>query len=77
MRTQVTRWGNSLAVRLPRAYAAQLGVSEGSAIEIVARGDALVLHKPRYVLDELLAGVTPGNLHGETRTGGAVGREEW
>ena len=77
MRTRVSRWGNSLAVRLSRAHAQELGVTKGSTIEINVEGDALVVHKSRYDLHALLSGVTPDNLHGETETGPAMGREEW
>lgn len=77
MRIRATKWGNSLAVRIPRAYAEQIGVSEGAAIEITASGDTLVLRRPRYTLEALVAGVTPRNLHGETDWGSAVGREAW
>ena len=77
MKTRLSKWGHSLAVRIPRAFAEQLGVSEGSAIEIIASGDAIVLKKPRYTLGGLLAEVTPENLHGETETGRPAGREEW
>lgn len=77
MKTQLARWGHSLAVRIPRAFAEQLGVSEGSAIEILASSDAITLKKPKYTLEGLLAEVTPQNLHGEIDLGRPVGREEW
>ena len=77
MRTRVSQWGNSLAVRLSRAHAQELGVTKGSAIEISVEGDTLVVRKSRYDLRALLARVTPDNLHGETDTGRAMGREEW
>ena len=77
MRTQLSKWGHSLAVRIPRAFVDQLGLSEGSSIEIIASGDAITLRKPQYTLEALLADVTPENLHGEYDMGRAVGREEW
>ncbi len=77
MRTHLSKWGHSLAVRIPRALAEQIGVKEGSPIEIIAGSDSIVLSKPGYTLDGLLAEVRPGNLHGETDTGRPVGREEW
>jgi antitoxin MazE len=73
----MAKWGNSLAVRIPRAFADQLGVAEGSAVEIAAAGNAITLRKPAYALETLLAGITPENLHGETVTGRPVGREAW
>ena len=77
MRIQVSKWGHSLAVRLPSAFAKQLGVVEGSAVEISATEDAIILSKPGYTLGGLLEQVTPGNLHGEVDTGPPAGNEEW
>ncbi len=77
MRIQVSKWGHSLAVRIPSAFAKQLGVVEGSAVEISASEDAIVLTRPGYTLEGLLEQVTPGNLHGEIDTGPPAGREEW
>ena len=77
MRTHVSKWGHSLAVRIPRAFAEQLGVEEGSAIEIVAEADAITLRKPEYRLEALVGAMTADNLHGETDTGSPVGKEEW
>ena len=44
-KSYVSRWGSSLAVRIPKPVAEQWGVQEGSAVEIVPRGDQIVLHK--------------------------------
>lgn len=77
MRTRLARWGHSLAVRIPRALAEHLGVSEGSPIELLPSGDSILLKKPRYTLEGLLAEITPQNLHGELDAGRPVGREEW
>ncbi|MDP6591315.1 MAG: AbrB/MazE/SpoVT family DNA-binding domain-containing protein [Alphaproteobacteria bacterium] len=77
MRTRVSKWGHSLAVRIPRAFAEQLGVTDGSAIEISADSERVILEKPKYDLQDLLDGVTPENLHGETDFGAAAGGEEW
>ncbi len=64
MRTEIARWGNSLALRLPRPLADQAGIAEGTAVEIDIENDQLVIRPalPRYSLDELLAGITPDNL---------------
>ena len=77
MRTNVAKWGHSLAVRIPSALARQIGLSEGSVIDLSAKGDSLVLQKPAFTLETLLKDITPENLHGETGTGPAVGKEEW
>ena len=72
----VSKWGSSLAVRIPQPIAEQWGVQEGSAIEIVPRGDQIVLHKKTYDLASMLARVKPDNLHPEQDTGPAQGGEE-
>jgi antitoxin MazE len=79
MQTQIGRWGNSLAVRLPGAYAKDLGLKEGMELEISLANGGLFLRPPpkEYSLEELVAGITPENLHEETDWGGAVGREAW
>ena len=73
----IRKWGSSLAVRIPKAIAEQWGVSEGAAIEMDARGEQVVMRKRNYDLDDLLAQVTPDNLHPEQDTGDAQGKEEW
>jgi antitoxin MazE len=79
MQTQIGRWGNSLAVRLPGAYARDLGLAEGMQVEVVmVRGGLLVRpRKPEYTLEELVAQITPENVHEETDWGPAAGREAW
>lgn len=64
MRTEVARWGNSLALRLPRPIAIQAGIVEGTAVEIDVEDDQLIVRPalPRYSLDELIAGITPKNI---------------
>ena len=80
MRTRVHRWGNRLALRIPKSFAQEAGLSEQSAVELlVVDGNLLVTRDVRspYTLNELLAQVTKDNLHGEVDTGGAVGGEVW
>jgi antitoxin MazE len=79
MRTQIGKWGNSLAVRLPAAHAKDLGLTEGMDLDVsVVDGGLLLRPRPKeYSLDELVARITPENLHGETDWGPAVGREAW
>ena len=77
MRRQITKWGNSLAVRIPRAFAAQIGVEEGSSVEVTATGDRLVVRRAGTTLAELVGGITPENRHGATDFGPRRGREVW
>ena len=80
MLAKAQKWGNSLAVRLPKAIAEECGIEADTSIEIV-REDNLIIIKPvrkaGLSLDNLLAGVTPENLHAEVATGQPVGREVW
>lgn len=80
MHTHVRRWGNSLALRIPKILAKEAGIVEGSLVEIELDGDTLsvtAVPAKRYTLAGLLAEVTPDNVHGEVKTGHAVGREDW
>jgi antitoxin MazE len=78
--SQVAKWGNSLAVRLPKVIARQAGVAEGDRVSVnVARDGSIVLRSVRlkYSLQELVAGITPKNRHREEDWGGPAGREAW
>jgi antitoxin MazE len=55
MRASLARWGNSLAVRVPKEVAASLGLREGAALDLSVEDGALVLRRRRYDLDELVA----------------------
>lgn len=78
MLARIQKWGNSLAVRIPRAFAADTGVHDGSRVEISLEDDRIVVNPapaPRYTLHGLLRRVTKSNVHGEVSTGRPVGRE--
>jgi antitoxin MazE len=80
MHTKIQKWGNSLGLRIPRSFAAEAQVEEGSTVDLsVKNGGLLVrpLRRRKYALSELLKNVTRRNLHGEVSTGGPAGREIW
>jgi antitoxin MazE len=80
MLTKVQKWGNSLALRIPRTFAADARVQPGSVVDIsLERGGLMVRPaRPRkYALADLLRGVSKHNLHGEELTGEPAGRETW
>jgi antitoxin MazE len=79
MTTQVAKWGNSLALRLPRSVAAAADVRDGDAVDVTVEGGAIVIRAaaPRYSLDELVGRITARNRHSATDWGGAVGNEAW
>jgi len=61
MHVQVTKWGNSLGVRLPRALAQQIGIDEGQKVNVRASGDKIIIEPVtrRYRLQDILTNVTP------------------
>ena len=78
--TKVQRWGNSLAVRIPKSFAEEVGLMDGSPVEmrLVDGGLLVELASTRPLsLEELLDGVTESNLHAEVDTGPAQGSEAW
>jgi antitoxin MazE len=77
MKWTVSKWGNSLALRIPQAVAEQLGIREGSELDVTASEREIVARKPRYTLEELLDGITDENRHEEMDWGPPAGREEW
>ena len=80
MVTKIQKWGNSLGLRIPKSFAEETGIKEGSPVDISLDGDSLVIRtirSPKYKLTQLLAKVKKGNLHGEISSGFPVGRETW
>jgi antitoxin MazE len=79
VRARIARWGNSLAVRIPKECAEELRLAEGVAVEVRINQHRLVLEPvPReYSLEELVAGITPENRHPETDWGEPAGKESW
>ncbi len=76
MRIRLTKWGNSLGIRLPKVFAVQMGFHTGEEVDVELRKNAIVV-SPVETLDALLKLATPETLHGETDTGKAVGNELW
>ena len=80
MKTRVQKWGNSLALRIPKSFATEIGLQRETAIEISLADGKLVITpvaKPKPSLKQLLAKVTKENLHHEVDTGSAAGNEIW
>jgi len=77
MRTRVQKWGNSLAVRIPKPVAEQIGLEDRAAVEMSVRNGNLILApaRPEYSLKDLVQGITPRNKHKGTDLGRPVGRE--
>ena len=79
MKTRVQKWGNSLAVRIPKSFADEMGVGNNAPVEMMLEEGALVI-KPdrsrRWDLDPLRADVTDENIHAEWATEGAEAEEQ-
>ncbi len=80
MQTKIQKWGNSLAVRIPRAFVKEAHVAYGTTVDLSVDDGKIVIDphsEPEYRLEELLGGITKQNLHAEVATGDTVGREMW
>ena len=79
MRTKIDRWGNSLAVRLPKALAERADLREGDHVEMEADRRSITIRRvrPRYTLDELLVGLTPEKVDRELLDVESVGKERF
>ncbi len=80
MRTKVVKWGNSLGLRIPKSFAEEVHVAEGSEVDLCLEDGLLVIRVvplPTIKLEDLLAGITDENIHGEIDSGDPVGGENW
>jgi len=80
MKVQIQKWGNSLALRIPKSFAIESNIDQGSTVEISLESGRIIVFpvaEQEFSLDELLAQVTPENLHNEVDTGSPVGGEAW
>jgi antitoxin MazE len=80
MKTRVVTWGNSLAVRIPKTYAGELGLVSEAEVDLSIDQGTLVLAPAvpyRVTLRSLLDKVTEQNTHREVDTGSPEGDEAW
>ncbi len=80
IRKKIVKWGNSLGLRIPKSFAKEVGISEGSIVDLSLDEGRLVIcvaSQPEYSLEDLLDGVIAENLHTEIDSGGPVGAEQW
>ena len=80
MISRIQKWGNSLAVRIPKVFADEINLVENASIRMMLKDGALVItpgDEPKWNLEELLAGVTEENIHADWETGGPTGKETW
>ena len=78
MNVAVKKWGNSLAIRIPKDIAQSLSIENDSIVEInIQKGTLVIVPKKQTDLEYLVSRITEENLHREVDTGESVGNEEW
>ena len=77
MRTNIQKWGNSLALRIPKSFADEINLKQGSVVEISPIDGKLIILpiKNEYTLESLLSGINENNIHNEVDNGSSVGKE--
>lgn len=80
METRIQKWGNSLALRIPKLLAESAGLHENSPVQMTVRDHQIVVELlvvEGLTLEDLLLQVTDENRHDEVSTGRSVGLEAW
>lgn len=77
MQSFVTKWGNSLGIRIPALLAEKAHLQNGTPIEIEFKDEVIMIRRQRYNLEEMLSLVTPENEHEEISTDEPKGNEIW
>jgi len=78
MTVAIKKWGNSLALRIPKDIAQTLHIENNSTLELSIKDGALVIEpQNKTLLESLVSRIDADNLHHIVDTGKAVGNEEW
>ncbi|MBA3036644.1 MAG: AbrB/MazE/SpoVT family DNA-binding domain-containing protein [Desulfobacterium sp.] len=80
MQTKIQKWGNSLALRIPKSFAIDANLRQNETVDLTLDKDKIIITiigEKEYSLDELLEGVSENNLHSEFDPGAPVGKETW
>ena len=80
MQTKIKKWGNSLALRIPKLLALDVNLKQNELVNLsIDKGSIIItpIGEKEYLLEKLLKGVSKSNLHGEFDTGAPVGKEIW
>jgi len=80
MQTKIKKWGNSLALRIPKLLALDVNLKQNELVNLSIDKNSIIITpigEKEYSLEKLLKGVTKSNLHGEFDTGEPVGKEVW
>ncbi|MEO8382178.1 MAG: AbrB/MazE/SpoVT family DNA-binding domain-containing protein [Acidobacteriota bacterium] len=79
MKTTIQKWGNSLAVRIPRPFAEEIHLGENSTVDVSIKSGKLIIvpAELQVTLESLVDQITDENRHDEVGTGSRVGNEVW
>ena len=80
MQTKIQKWGNSLALRIPKSFALNVNLKQNELVDIsIDKGKIIIspIAQKEYSLEELLKGISEDNLHSEFDTGAPAGKEIW
>ncbi len=78
MQTIIQKWGNSLAIRIPKSFASQTKINKGTKVDLLIKNNQLVISpiiKEKYSLDAFLSEITDSNIHNEVDFGEPIGKE--
>jgi antitoxin MazE len=77
--TQISKWGNSLGLRLPKSVAREARIDAGDSVDVSVDNGIIVIRpsRPRYTLEELVGRINARNRHDEIDWGGTAGHEVW
>jgi antitoxin MazE len=78
MESTIQKWGNSLGIRIPKLFAKQLDLDDGSHVEVIQEGNRIIIYPYlKENLDQKLKRINKKNLHSEVNTDQAIGNEFW
>ncbi len=75
MEVKIQKWGNSLALRIPRAFSKDTKISDGTVVEMTMKKGEIVIKPKVYDLQTMLSKITDSNQHSEVDLGEPMGRE--
>lgn len=80
MNMRIQKWGNSLALRIPKSFAKEARIDQGATVTISVKDGKLIIATPtrqKYTLDALLSGISKKNIHQEWEMSKPAGKEAW
>ena len=80
MQTKIQKWGNSLALRIPKSFAINANLRQNETVDLAIDKEKIIITligEKEYLLNNLLEGISENNLHSEFDTGAPVGKEIW